>query len=84
MLYSIKNRNDLENLNKLISLQRQVKALRLQDQLGKQNSHKNMKESFQTVTETIKDICEDVTRSMTETSIQNNKEQENLTTNSYE
>ena len=37
MLYSIKNREDLENLNELVSLQDQVKVVRLQDKLGKQN-----------------------------------------------
>ena len=39
MLYAIKNREDLENLNELVSLQDQVKVVRLQDKLGKQNFH---------------------------------------------
>ena len=43
MLYSIKNREDLENLNQLVSLQEQVKAVRLQDKLGKENFHENIK-----------------------------------------
>ena len=34
MLYSIKDREDLENLNELVSLQDQVKTVRLQDNLG--------------------------------------------------
>ena len=34
MLYSIKNIEDLEKLNELVSLQDQVKAVRLQDKLG--------------------------------------------------
>ena len=33
-LYAIKNKDDLENLNDLASLQSQVKSLRLQDKLG--------------------------------------------------
>ena len=37
MLYSIKDREDLENLNELVSLQDQVKVVKLQDKLGKQN-----------------------------------------------
>ena len=37
MLYSIKNREDLEKLNELTSLQNQVKTVRLQEKLGKQN-----------------------------------------------
>ena len=35
MLYSINDREDLENLNELVSLQDQVKVVRLQDKLGK-------------------------------------------------
>ena len=46
MLYSIKDREDLENLNKLASLQDQVKAVRLQDKIGKQNFHEGVKKSF--------------------------------------
>ena len=38
MLYSIKNGENLENLNELVSLQSQVKALGLQDKLGKKIS----------------------------------------------
>ena len=40
MLYPIKNRDDLENLEELASSQNQVEVLRLQDKLGKQNFHK--------------------------------------------
>ena len=50
MLYSIKNREDLENLNELASLQDQVKTIRLQDKLGKQNFHNNMKKVFEPIT----------------------------------
>ena len=39
MLYSIKDRKDLEILHELVSLQDQVTAVRLQDKLGKQNFH---------------------------------------------
>ena len=39
MLYSYENEEDLENLNELISLQGQVKEVRLQHKLGKQNFH---------------------------------------------
>ena len=35
MLYSIKDREDLEKLNELVSLENQVKVVRLQDKLGK-------------------------------------------------
>ena len=39
MLYSIEKRGDLEKLEQLASLQNQVKEVRLQDNLGKQNVH---------------------------------------------
>ena len=43
MLFAIKNREDLENLKELASLKNQVKNFRLQDELGKQNFHENIK-----------------------------------------
>ena len=43
MLYSIKDREDSEKLNDLVSLENQVKIVRLQDILGKQNFHEDMK-----------------------------------------
>ena len=53
MLYAIKNVNDLENLNVLASLQNQVKAVRLQDKLGKQNVHEDMQKVFEPVTKSL-------------------------------
>ena len=46
MLFSNKNRDDLENLNELISLQNQVKELLLEDKLGEQNFHENFKKNL--------------------------------------
>ena len=43
MLYPIKNIEDLKDLRDLVSLKDQVKAVRLQDKLGKQNFHEDMK-----------------------------------------
>ena len=39
MLFAINNREDLDKLEELASLQDQVKAVKLQDKLGKQNFH---------------------------------------------
>ena len=39
MLYAIKNNDNLENLNELVSLENHVNIVRLQDKLGKQNFH---------------------------------------------
>ena len=61
MLYSIKNIEDLEIINALVSLESQVKAVRLQDKLGKQNFHEDMKKIFERVTESNKDVSEEVT-----------------------
>ena len=43
MLYSNENKEDLEKLNKLVSLNNQVDEVRLQDELGKQNFPENIK-----------------------------------------
>ena len=78
MLYSIKDREELEKLNELVSLQKQVNFDRLQDKLGKQNFHEDMKKVFEPVTKSIKDVSEEVTKTMTENSIKNNQASENL------
>ena len=78
MLYSIKDREDLENLNELASLQDQVKAVRLQDKLGKQNFHEDMKKVFEPVTKSLENTSQNITKTITETSIKNNQAIENL------
>ena len=78
MLYAIKDREDLEKLNELVSLQDQVKTVRLQDKLGKQNFHEDMKKGFKPVTKSLENTSEDITRTITETSIQSNQTIENL------
>ena len=78
MLYSIKDREDLQNLNELVSLQNQVKTVRLQDKLGKQNFHEDMKKVFEPVTKSLENTSQDITKTITETSIKNNQAIENL------
>ena len=78
MLYSIKDREDLENLNELVSLQDQVKTRRLQDKLGKQNFHEDMKKVFEPVTKSLENTSQDITKTITETSVKNNQAIENL------
>ena len=78
MLYSIKDREDLENVNELVSLQSQVKAVRLQENLGKQNFHENMEKVFEPVTKSLKNTSENLTKAITESSIKNNQATENL------
>ena len=78
MLFPIKNREDLEKLNELVSLQNQVKDVRLQDKLGKQNFHEDMKKVFEPVTKSLESTSQDITKTITETSIKNNQAIENI------
>ena len=84
MLYSIKDREDLENLNELVSLQEQVKVVKLQDKLGKQNFHEDMKKVFEPVTKSLENTSENLTKAITETSIKNNLAIENINNNLLE
>ena len=78
MLYSIKNVEDLQKLNELVSLQNQVNEVRLQDKLGEQNYHEDSKKIFKPMTDAIKNTSETITKTLTENSINYNKAIENL------
>ena len=78
MLFPIKDREDLQKLNELVSLQNQVKVVRLQDKLGKQIFHEDMKKVFEPVTKSLKNTSQDITKTITESSIKNNQVIENL------
>ena len=84
MLYSIKDREDLENLNELVSLQDQVKTVRLQDKLGKQNFHEDMKKVFEPVTKSLENTSQDITKTITEASLKNNQAIEKLNNKLFE
>ena len=84
MLFPIKNVEDLENLNELVSLQEQVKVVKLQDKLGKQNFHEDMKKVFEPVTKSLENTSENLTKAITETSIKNNLPIENMNNNLLE
>ena len=75
MLYSKK---DLENLEVLVSLQDQVKVVRLQDKLGKQNFHEDMKKVFEAVTKSLENTFQGITKTITETSVKNHQAIENI------
>ena len=77
-MFPIKSREDLRKLNESVCLQSQVKVVRLQDKLGKQYFHEDMKEVFEPVTKSIKDVSEEVTKTMTENSIKNHQALQNL------
>ena len=78
MLYSIKDREDLENLNELVMLQNQVKTVRLQDKLGRQNFHEDIKKVFEPVTKSLENTSENLTKAITESSKDNNLALENI------
>ena len=78
MLFSIKDREDLENLEELVSLENQVKVVKLQDKLGKKNFHEDIKKVFEPVTKSIENTSQDITKTITETSLKINQALENL------
>ena len=69
----MKNVVVLQKLNKLVSLESQVKTAKLQDTLGEQNYHQNAEKLYKPLTDTIKDTSEKLTKTITETYIKDNK-----------
>ena len=78
MLYPIKDREDLEKLNEAVSLQNQVKVVRLQNKFGEQNFHEDMKKVLEPVTKSLENTSENLTKALTENSIKNNEAIENI------
>ena len=78
MLFPIKDREDLKDLEELATSQNQVKVVRLQDKLGKQNFHEDLKKIFEPVTKSLENTSQDLRKTITETSINNSKTLENL------
>ena len=78
MLYPIKNVENLQKLDEAVLLQNQVNEVRLQNKLGDQNYHEDMNKLFKPMTDAIKNTSEDITKTITENSINNNKAIEKL------
>ena len=68
----------MKDLNELASLQNQVQELRFQDEVGKQNYHHDRNKSLEPKTDATKNTSQDITKTITETSIKNNTVLENL------
>ena len=66
-------------LAELASLQNQVKAVRLQDKLGKRIFHEELKKVFEPVTKSLEITSQDIRKNNMETSNNNNKALENST-----
>ena len=81
MLYSIKDREDLKKLEALDSLQNRVQEVRLQDKLGEQNYHYDLKRLIEPMAEIIKITSQDITKTITESSMTNNQAIENVNNN---
>ena len=74
----MKDREELEKLEELVSLKNQVKVVTLQDKRGEQNFHEDMKKVFEPNTKSLKNTSENITKTLIETSNNNNKALENL------
>ena len=84
MMFPIKDRQDLEKLTEAVSLQNEVKVVKLQDKLGEQNFHEDMKKVFEPVTKSLEKTSENLTKAITETSIKNNQAIDNINDNLLE
>ena len=71
----------MEKLKKLVSLQVEVKAVRLQDKLGKQNFHEDMKKILEPVTKSLESTSQDKAKTLMEESNKNSQKIENLDNN---
>ena len=72
-MFPLENREDLQKLNESASSQNQIKATRIQDGLGEQNFHEDVKEVFEPLSNPLKDNSENITKTITEISIKNIK-----------
>ena len=68
----------------MVSLQNQVKVVKLQNKLGEQNFHEDMKKVFEPVTKSIENTSQSITKTITETSLKNNQAIENIKNNLLE
>ena len=71
-MYSIETRR-FGKIKKTEFNKNQVHDLHLQDKLSKQKFHEDIAKLYEPLTDTIKKTSEDLTKSFTETSVQNNQ-----------
>ena len=63
-MFPIENVEDIQRKNEAVSLESQVKVVRLQDKLGKQNYHHKTEELFESVSDTIKNSSENLKKAI--------------------
>ena len=73
-----KNKEDLKESDELDDRQSKGKQVSLFEKVGEQGFNYDLKELFEPNTDTINNTSEDITKTITETSIKNNKALENL------
>ena len=77
-MFPIKDLEDLEKLNELVSLQDQVKAVRLQAKLGNQKFHEGIKNYSNQLLNHLKTPLKMKQKTITETSFKDNQAMESL------
>ena len=72
-MFPIEDSGDLQKLDEAVSLESQVKVVRLQDKLGEQINHRDRIKLLEPMTDPIKNTSQDIKKTITETSIKNQK-----------
>ena len=62
MMLTFKNVEEFQKLNDWISLENQVKVVRLQDKLGERNYYHDRNKLLELMTDAIKNTSQDVTK----------------------
>ena len=68
MLFAINNREELDKIEELVSLQKQMKAVKLQLKLGEQKFYEHMKKLIEPVTKSLENASKDISKARTATS----------------
>ena len=73
MIYSINKKGELKDIDDSEDLQSKLKHVRMVEKIGQHGFHYDVKELFEPIYNSIKDVSEDVTRTMMESTKENNK-----------
>ena len=73
-----KRQKRFRKIRRLGFITKSSKVVKLQDKLGEQNFHEDMKKVFEPVTKSLQNISENITNAVTDSSIKNNQAIENV------